>query len=58
MSQATTLARVIVGSRLHGLARPDSDTDVRLVWVSSPADILSPCQVADRPEIAPEEDGW
>ena len=58
MSQPTTLARVIVGSRLHGLAQPDSDTDVRLVWVSGLADILSPWQPPDPPELAPEEDGW
>lgn len=58
MPQPTMLARVIVGSRLHGLTQPESDTDVRLVWVSSLADILSPWQPPEPPEMAPEEDGW
>jgi hypothetical protein len=57
MSQPTILARVIVGSHLHGLAMRDSDTDVRRVWVSSLADILSPWPL-EPPEMEPEEDGW
>lgn len=57
MSQPTILARVIVGSHLHGLAMRDSDTDVRRVWVSSLADILSPWPLEPR-EMEPEEDGW
>lgn len=57
MPQPTILARVVVGSHLHGLAMPDSDTDVRRVWVSSLADILSPWPL-EPPEMGPEEDGW
>lgn len=57
MSRPTILARVVVGSHLHGLAMPDSDTDVRRVWVSSLADILSPWPL-EPPEMGPEEDGW
>lgn len=57
MSEPTILARVVVGSRLHGLALPDSDTDVRRVWVTDIAEMLSPWP-PDAPEMAPEEDGW
>jgi len=57
LTEPTTLARVIVGSRLHGLALPDSDTDVRRVWVTDVAEMLSPWP-PDAPEMAPEEDGW
>ena len=57
MTEPVTIARVIVGSRLHGLALPDSDTDVRRVWVTDVAEMLSPWP-PDAPEMAPEEDGW
>ncbi len=57
MNEPTTIARVIVGSQLHGLAMPDSDTDLRRVWVTDVAEMLSPWP-PDAPEMAPEEDGW
>ena len=57
MAEQQMLARVVVGSRLHGLAQPESDTDVRRVWVSPLGELLSPWP-PDAPEMGPEEDGW
>ncbi len=57
MAEQQTLARVVVGSHLHGLAQPESDTDLRRVWVSGLGEILSPWP-PDAPEMGPEEDGW
>jgi len=37
----TELLKVIVGSKAHGLARPDSDTDYRAVYVLPTQEILS-----------------
>ncbi len=57
MAEPVTLARVVVGSQLHGLALPESDTDVRLVWASNLGEILSPWTPTP-PEMGPDEDGW
>ena len=57
MAEQLTLARVVVGSRLHGLAQLESDTDIRRVWVSPLGEILSPWP-PEAPEMGPEEDGW
>ena len=38
---ATTILKVIVGSRAHGLARPDSDTDYRGVFLHSTSELLT-----------------
>lgn len=37
-----TILEVVVGSRLHGLNKPDSDTDIRGVFMHPVADLLSP----------------
>lgn len=37
-----TLTKVVVGSRLHGLDRPDSDWDYRGIHISPLKDVLSP----------------
>ena len=42
MSNATTLLSVIVGSKLHGLDTPESDTDYAHVVISPLIDVVSP----------------
>jgi len=37
-----TILEVVVGSRLHGLNKPDSDTDIRGVFMHPVEEILSP----------------
>lgn len=40
--KVSTITKVVVGSRLHGLDRPESDWDYRGVYLSPLKDILSP----------------
>lgn len=42
MPEINILTKVVVGSRLHGLNRPDSDWDYRGIHISPLKDVLSP----------------
>jgi predicted nucleotidyltransferase len=54
LSAPRTIARVIVGSQLHGLATPESDTDYAVVQCSSLRHMLSPFRKEKAPRSISE----
>ena len=56
MTRLEIIARVVVGSQLHGLATPDSDTDIRTIWRDDIQRFLSFWWPSQRPSMVGEGD--